>query len=464
MNKLMSLLPLKRDRSWDLLFILVAAIISTAYFVRFLSINFTFDDFKYLENLLRKDYSVLLGYGSLRVVSNLFWWPLYHLCGLNPLGYNLLGILVYTANAVLAYFFLTRLTSNRPLSFFAATLFIASASGIDVVFWKSTNSSLFALFFYLLTLHTYIIYRISGLKWSYPASILLFAFAMLSKEDSASLPLIIILIELYHSKLDCNIKRLSTLLSPYCFIVFAYILSDRVVFKLMLEQNSTMTLFNFRPLYSIFGGGNAFFLNPNGELPKLTVYLFAAIIVLAILIVARERKVLLFALGWIFLTFLPQSLGGSGHLKAEYLVDSISRYLYFPSIGSSLFMAASLLELRTRLKKTGIIACTILFAGFLKINYSRVIDRGTDWDNHARVIENLIYTIKKNTPDFPQGAKFHIMNAPVGRAFAQQAFRVYFRNPTITWTDNPYEELHTGSGPVYLIEAYWNSANVYKLR
>lgn len=129
--------------------------ISLVLFSRFTNNYFVYDDFRYIENNLYGLKEVLLGYNTLRLVSNAVWAPLYAVLGFNPAGYNLFSLMLYTGNAVLFSSLVRILFNNRTLGFFAGIFFVSGSVGADAVFWKCSSNALLCLCFYLLTLSSY---------------------------------------------------------------------------------------------------------------------------------------------------------------------------------------------------------------------------------------------------------------------------------------------------------------------
>ncbi len=153
---------MNRAKKELLVFSLASVAVAFIYYGPFLNNFFYLDDFKYIENIFRGPLDVLLGYNSLRLLSNTLWWPLYSIAGFNPFIFNLYSLVLYSANAVLLYLFLSKLLNDRGYVLLAGAFFLLNAVGCDAVFWKAASSGLLSLFFYLLTLYTYLDYRRKG--------------------------------------------------------------------------------------------------------------------------------------------------------------------------------------------------------------------------------------------------------------------------------------------------------------
>jgi len=194
------------------------------FYRSFLDNFFVYDDFKYLENMYRGPLSVLFGYGNVRFVSNLVWWPLHAIAGNNPFAYNLFSVVLHAVNAMVLFCLLGHLTKNREFSSICAALFCFYSTGCDAVLWKSANNTLLASLLYLLTLNLYVMYRQHGIHKYLLASLSCFVLAIFSKEDAASIPFIIILIEIIFFRGIDNFQSAIRKTVPFVVIIVVYII------------------------------------------------------------------------------------------------------------------------------------------------------------------------------------------------------------------------------------------------
>jgi hypothetical protein len=423
-----------------LYFLVFASLVSLAYFGPYLKNYFVYDDYFFLERIIQVPQRLLIGYNdNLRIISNSVWLPLYFLFKLEPFGYNFFSLILYVLNAVILYWLLELLFANNRLAFLAAGFFVAGRNGADAVFWRGASSTLLNVSFYLLVLCAYVLFRQRKENKYWYLSIGIFVLAIFSKEEAASIPFIIASIELLiftdHVDARTTVKRII----PYCLIIVLYIGLNYVIIYQVLHSKSFMSgVATFRPLYSLFAGWSVFFLSPQSvlTLSNPMIYLTGAFITLSFFFV-RDRRPLLFAYLWIFFTFLPQSLSGQSQFSTTILINSISRHLYLPSIGSSLVLAMLLVSIHDRWPtRRSVIIVTLCFASYITFNFSRVHERGESWKYAGESMSIFIKNMQRVLPSLSENTCFYVEKSPVGRSFMQAAVRTAYRNPKIFWMEN----------------------------
>lgn len=442
------------------IYMLIAALSAYLYYYKFLDNFFVNDDFKYLENMFNSPLSVILGYGNLRVVSNVAWWPQYALSGLDPFGYNLFGVVMHAANAVLVYLLLVRLLKDKVLAIICGAIFLFNSVGCDALFWKAASNTLINVFFYLTTLYLYIVSRQEGSKKYYVLSMVSFLLAIFSKEDAASMPFILLLLELTFFDGFTEKKKTILRVIPYVAIILFYILAGELFFNIILNTRvEHANLFKIRPLYSLLAGWTVFFLPPHGNLAlnNPLIYLTAAASIASFFWV-QNKRLLYFGYGWIFFAFLPQSFTSHGQFETTYIVNSISRYHYITSIGSSLVFSAIIINFRERFSsKVYGFVLVLFFTTFIMINYRSVQMRGNQWKETGEPTARFINAIKTAIPIFPPNSYIYVKNAPAGRAFVQQSLRSFYGNLGITWIIDPDNYFQKPGDSTFLVKCNWKS-------
>ncbi len=356
--------------------------------------------------------SVLLGnYAPVQIISYMFDYLIW---GMRPAGFIFTNILVHTANGILFYCLLTRLSWNKLAAGAAALIFLIHPVQVESVVWVSQRKNVLSLLFFLLSFLWYLSYKdrdaAGGQRRSwYALSLIAFILSLLAKSVSIVLPLVLF-------SFDCcvstgrdqrNFKNL--LIDKIPFVAVA------VVFVFITIKSQAVTM----------GGGRATYLNGSlvdtllTMLPIFIQYLklvfwpanlsavyappiktgldfdVAAAVVLLSLIAGfgiflyNRRRDLLFWIVFFFLGLLPVSQ----IIPIVTLMND--RYLYFPMLGAAAFIAGSAfltIDKAGDKKFLGIAAGAILLllvGHYLIATYQRIPvwkDENTLWEDAVRKV------------------------------------------------------------------------------
>jgi len=205
--------------------VLVAILVALTTFSAFLpALQNQFVNWDDDGTLLNNPHYRGLGWTQLRWMWTAFhlghWIPLtrmtygvdYLLWGMNPFGYHLTSLLLHTANAVALYFVALRLlglalpgrfgrsgAGPRVAAALAALLFALHPLRVESVAWATERRDVLSGLFYLLTILAYLRAEERGARargW-YWASVGLCACALLSKSMAVSLPVVLVLLDIY---------------------------------------------------------------------------------------------------------------------------------------------------------------------------------------------------------------------------------------------------------------------------
>src|SRR5438094_5673153 len=135
----------------------------------------------------------------------------YLLWGMNPVGYHLTSLLLHTTSAVVFFFLARRLltlalprASGRGHALtvsagFAALVFAIHPLRVESVAWATERRDVLSGLFYLLTLLMYLRACERGApgRRSYWLSVALFGCALLSKSMAVSLPVVLLILDVY---------------------------------------------------------------------------------------------------------------------------------------------------------------------------------------------------------------------------------------------------------------------------
>lgn len=447
----------QHDRWIALAVAIVIAAVVAVYYGPFLDNFFAYDDFRYLENMYQGFLDILLGYGSLRVVSNLSWWPIFLLSGIDPAGYNAFSFGMFFLDGMIFYFLCKELLCDSLAAALAAVLFAGGSVGADAMLWKCTNSTLICFFFYALSLIAYLRWRKGGTALFFAASLAAFLLAIFSKEEAASLPGVIILLELTLLG-ERSAASLFKRVAPFAASIVFYLVASREFFQLVGRVPEPSKFFKLRPLHTLLTPWSVFSLPPDGvfDFSNPLLYLIPAALLAALCFIARKKE-LCFAFGWIFLTFVPQSFTSLGQFQPKYLFNSVSRYLFLPSAGAALAISIVLVGIGARWgRKVGVSVAVAVVGLYFSLHYARVQKRGFVWGNDALPVQTFIAAMKVKVPRFPPKAYIFVAGPPTGRAYVQQALRASYGNPDITWIVDPLSYHPKDGENACFIDCVWD--------
>ena len=122
------------------------------------------------------------------------------------------------------------LSENFFIAFFGSLIFASHPVQTEVVAWISGRSSVLFLFFYLASLIFYIKFTREKNRPFYYCSLFLFALSLFSKEMSVTLPLIIILYDIYFPSGE-RLKNRIIRYIPYFALCIFYVALRIVLIK-----------------------------------------------------------------------------------------------------------------------------------------------------------------------------------------------------------------------------------------
>ncbi len=222
--------PSSRVPSW--LIYATLAIATICPYLPSISNPFLFDDYVHLASasaapsLLARAQQVFLehpggGDGFFRPIGALYFWMIWQWAGRSLAAWHFSGLAIHTANTLLAYSFLRRMTGAMLPAFGGALFFAWHASHVEAVCWTAASFDLLAAFFSLLTLILVTDPNPTLLRTA--AAMLTAGLACLSKESAYCLPLLIACLSLFYKG---AVRRRMLLASVYaalaCTVAFVY--------------------------------------------------------------------------------------------------------------------------------------------------------------------------------------------------------------------------------------------------
>ena len=341
---------------------IILSVISAIVFCNTLDNTFVYDDsvtivknnliksWKNFHTLFSFNYFILSGELSYRPLVTLSYFIDYSLWGANPGGFHLTNLLLQTANTLLFYLFLKRVTKSNTLACFSTLLFTAHPILTETVNSISYREDLLTALFFLIAFILYLkinkpFFNKSKFLLYYLGSLFSYLLALFSKEMAITFPILLILFDIFYlpsgKPLQAFIKKLKGIYIGYFSVTAFYLFIQFVVFRhvyIKLDQTRQSLFVMIKVLASylklLFLPFN---LNADYVVPPITAgiisFIISVLLVTTVIIITirlcKNNKQYWFFISWFFITLLPVSnIIPIGNIMAE-------RYLYIPIMGFS---------------------------------------------------------------------------------------------------------------------------------
>jgi tetratricopeptide (TPR) repeat protein len=282
------------------------------------------------------------------------------LFGLNPVGHHYMSVLLHAASAVLLFLLLQSATGFGWRSLMVATLFALHPINVESVAWASERKNVLSMVFFLLALYAYTWYARSPGVRRYAVVTVAFAFALMSKPQVVTFPLLLLLWDYWPLRRtgarpiaegSANLRtapKASTgwlLLEKLPWLALA-IASSFVTMKAQRAGGSVKALSLYslplriesslmayiRYLGKAIWPANlvALYPHPTKLYPAWQVAASAALLTLITILVLVARKRRYLAVGWFWFLGSLVPMIGLVQVGAQAMAD---RYAYIPFIG-----------------------------------------------------------------------------------------------------------------------------------
>lgn len=410
-----------------LFFCLSATLLGICIYKQAFRASFQFDDvLTVVENPSVKslsDIGWIWFFDPSRFLTHLSFALNYHFAGLDTCGYHLVNLAIHLLTTGVVYIFLrmTVLPRLRDLSrqwaetiiIFAALIFLCHPIQTSAVTYVAQRSTLLASLFYLSSMVLYVSYRLKGKRSYYLWAILIACVGLFTKPIIITLPLAMMLYEIFFFDLMKNPDKKKILkgLIPF-FLMIIVVPSLLVLWKhksfdlgnLLSVTQETVKIsrkdYFFTELNVLVVYLKLLIAPVNQNLdydfpiakslftfPTYISFLALLAILLWTLRMVKTQKLLAFAVGWFFLTL---SLESSVFPISDVIFE---HRLYLPMVGFVIFVSVGLARLiRNRYVYIGAMTFIIAILSFL--TYQRNLLWG---DRIAFLID-----ITQKSPDKPR--------------------------------------------------------------
>lgn len=336
--------------------------------------------------------------GLYRPLRGMLYLGMYAVFDERPFGYHLMSLLFHAGVSVLVYLIARRLTGKSLVGLLAGLLFAVHPIHSERVINMTAGFDMLGILFYLGAFYCYLLYSGSEphrreLFWW---SLGLFVLGLLSSEEVATLPLVIVLYEFcFHRERFLGQARS---LRSGGYLTFFGILAGYLVLRFgvlgiggrmeeylggsFLATQMTMIVVYAKYLWMmVWPVGLTLFhrLEPVGSVfePRFLASLLLLICVLGAALWHQRRPVALFSVGWFFITLLPVSN------LVPLQVFMAERYLYLPSAGFTLLAAWGIYHLYRGAQKRGLrwgsVAIVLVVLSVIGLSLLQTTVRASEW-------------------------------------------------------------------------------------
>jgi tetratricopeptide (TPR) repeat protein len=315
----------------------------------------------------------------------------------------------------MVYFVCKEVTGRCRLAAVAAGLFAVHPVHVESVAWISGVTDPLAALFLLPAFYCYLRYRKGGRPALIAASLVLYLFALWSKETAVAMTLVVGYCELFHFTETAPLRRRITRLAA-----MACLFAVPTIFYLLTRLNAIGTLIAQDELRYPLGAvlktipivaakylallALPFGYSYQHHTPFVdsvaSIEFLAPLLLLAALaagVALSRSKELRWAALW-FIAFLAPALAALRNFDPEYLVQE--RYLYLPSLGFCLAVALAVEWLASRklLRVPGRVAATALGCALVVAWGVASAIHNRTWDNTITVFRHCVATDPMSAP------------------------------------------------------------------
>ncbi|MFN0009476.1 MAG: tetratricopeptide repeat protein [Planctomycetota bacterium] len=292
---------------------------------------------------------------------------------LDPLGHHVTNVVIHAISAVLLFLLLARMTRAVGAAAFVAGVFALHPLHVESVAWAAERKDVLSTLLGLASLHFWVDWKLLGRKPSYLLALALFVLSLTAKPMLVSLPLLLLLLDLWPLPRSKGWVALVREKLPYFALAFAssvvtYIAQDRggaVMSSDVLSlgpriANALVSYFLY--VWKSFVPRDMSVLYPHGlgDLPAWQVVgatLFLASVTFWALHSLKRRPWV--SVGWLWFVITLVPVIGIVQVGVQAMAD---RYTYLPMVGLTIVIAFEAREILSGLRgaRTAVAAASVL--------------------------------------------------------------------------------------------------------
>ncbi|MBI5305123.1 MAG: glycosyltransferase family 39 protein [Chloroflexi bacterium] len=334
-----------------------------------------------------------------RPVQGVLWRIGYTMFGTNPLGYHAVNVVIHLANVLLLFALVQRETRNARVGFVAALVFATLPTAALAVFWAGVIDSL-ETFFYLTAIWFWLAYLREERVRDYVLAFIAFLLALFSKELGVTLPVTLFLLDRFHVARPASLAQLARryalfVLALIPFGMIEWIVTRRSVFVNREGYSAGAQIAqNLADYLSMLAFPWVF------APPFSYLWLVIVIVLLAYLVIARKRFVLVPLVAGAVMAILPVA-------PFPFVAP---RFLYLSLVASAILCALAFEWLAQRLPRRLTLALLVLVAAWGCVN---IADAAAQYAEDGRVARVPFRNVRQAHPTLPDDTYFYFINPPV---------------------------------------------------
>lgn len=421
-------------------------VVAVIFYQPIFSMGFFSDDYHALY--VAKHQNSVLKYFTTNIVGtregstygplwNLLVLSEYKLFAMNPLGHQVVGLLLFVGAAFFIYLLGYQILHHRGMGIAAALLFLAMPSHVEALAWIAVQIHLFPVLLYLVSIYCYYHFVRSRAWQYYVIALASIIISLLTKEIGITFPAAFVLIELFFGEKVSwqRIKIIIVRFIPIGVILIAYLFVRAYATGLLFGYYGNAQLsFDIRALFRMFTEMNVNLIFSYPERVTVTQWLMnhsviwvSSVVItvsIGVLIVRSYRKELLWLLCMYGIVILP-------YLNVQYnqLGNEGERYTYFPSVFIALMAATILFEMTKALRYRTVVysgaVIVLMIAGSMQI-----ATKLTYWTRAHDIVQNVVasmatFSFSSNDYALFVGLPDQIYGAHIFRNGIREAFDLY---------------------------------------
>jgi len=388
-------------------------------------INFDDDDYVTANMVVRQGVTLKGFIWAFSTFHAANWHPLtwlshmldVELYGLNPMGHHATSLLLHTANTILLFGILSRLTGFVGRSMMVALLFAIHPLHVESVAWVAERKDVLSTLFWLLTMWAYIEYaRKPSLKRYLPVA-LFFSFGLMAKQMLVTLPIVLLLMDYWPLKrlfprqddLAAGQVGIKVILAEKAPLICLSAAASLIILRahasagaLLQADEESLLLHSGNALLSYVKYIRNMFLPvdlalfypfESSAVTPIKVAAAVALLIVVTVAVVAQRKVrpyLFFGWFWYLITLLP--VIGFIRVGGQALAD---RYTYIPLIGLFVIIVWGAAEIATTWRKGGpvVVGTAVIVVTILSV---LTVTQIRYWQNSYDLFDHALAVVDRN--------------------------------------------------------------------